>query len=157
MVCFRIIHKKYTDPLFAPGVAGRWNIAGQKVLYCSDSIALAFLESMIRRQGIGFNDDFRIAHIKIPDNITPQIITEKELQKGWNNPFDYSKTQSVSNSWYNNLESLLLIVPSAVLSEGNNLVINVTHPDFSIVKLIKLTPLIPDQRLEEILKNVKFP
>lgn len=103
MVCFRIVHKKYDDPLFAPGIEGRWNRAGQKVLYCSDSVALAFLESMVRRRGLGFNHDFQIAHIEIPDSIPTQTILEKNLEKGWNNPVDYLNAQRQTNQWYDRL------------------------------------------------------
>lgn len=156
MVCFRIVHKKYDDPLFAPGIEGRWNRAGQKVLYCSDSVALAFLESMVRRRGLGFNHDFQIAHIGIPDSIPTQIILEKNLEKGWNNPVDYLSAQRQTNQWYDRSESLVLIVPSAVLSAGNNYVLNTMHMDFVQIKLIALTPLVPDQRIEEILKGIRI-
>lgn len=156
MVCFRIVHKKYDDPLFAPGIEGRWNRAGQKVLYCSDSVALAFLESMVRRRGLGFNHDFQIAHIEIPDSIPTQTILEKNLEKGWNNPVDYLNAQRQTNQWYDRLESLVLIVPSAVLSAGNNYVLNTMHTDFIQIKLIGLAPLVPDQRIEEILKGIRI-
>ncbi|MEX8547188.1 MAG: RES family NAD+ phosphorylase [Mucilaginibacter sp.] len=147
------MHKKYGDPLYAPGIEGRWNSAGKKVLYGSDSIPLAFMESMIRRQGVGFNNDFKIAHIEIPDYLAVKKLEDKELGSGWNKPNDYSKTQPLANKWYDNLETLVLIVPSAVLSTCNNYVINAIHPDFDKIKLIALTPLIPDPRIEEILKG----
>lgn len=138
MVCFRIVHKKYDDPLFAPGIEGRWNRAGQKVLYCSDSVALAFLESMVRRRGLGFDHDFQIAHIEIPDSIPTQTILEKNLEKGWNIPVDYLNAQRQTNQWYDRLESLVLIVPSAVLSAGNNYMLNTMDTDFIQIKLIGL-------------------
>lgn len=155
MLAFRILHKKYGDPLFAPGIEGRWNSAGKKVLYCSDSIPLAFMESMVRRQGVGFNHDFQIAHIEIPDHLSIKILEVKDLQAGWNNAHNYSKCQLLANKWYDDLESLTLIVPSATLSVCNNYVVNATHPDFSAVKLIAITPLIPDSRIDDILRKAK--
>src|SRR6202012_1004729 len=100
MLVFRILHKKYGDALFAPGIEGRWNTAGQKVLYCSESIPLAFMESMIRRQGAGFNDDFQIAFIEIPDTIIIKGIELKNLEKDWNQPHNYSACQKLTKDWY---------------------------------------------------------
>ncbi len=111
---------------------------------------------MVRRRGLGFNHDFQIAHIEIPDSIPTQTILEKNLEKGWNNPVDYLNAQRQTNQWYDRLESLVLIVPSAVLSAGNNYVLNTMHTDFIQIKLIGLAPLIPDQRIEEILKGIRI-
>ncbi len=155
MLAFRILHKKYGDPLFAPCIEGRWNSAGKKVLYCSESIPLAFMESMIRRQGVGFNHDFNIAHIKIPDSVLIKTIIADDLENGWDNPHDYSKCQPLADRWYDHQESLLLKVPSAALSACNNYVLNSLHVDFQKVKLLMVTPLMPDARIDELLKKAK--
>ena len=150
MLVFRILHKKYDNALFAPCVEGRWNSYGKKVLYCSESIPLAFMESMIRRQGVGFNSDFQIAHINIPDTLVIQSIDTDKLEKNWNNPHDYATCQKSGDEWH---EGLVLKIPSAVLSVCYNYMLNILHPDFRKVKLIKLTPLIPDPRIDELLKK----
>jgi hypothetical protein len=59
MLVYRITHKIYGKQLFASGLEGRRNSDGKKVIYAAGSIALAFLENMIRRQGVGFNSDFK--------------------------------------------------------------------------------------------------
>ena len=155
MLVFRIFHKKYGDPLFCPGVEGRWNSAGKKVLYCSESIPLAFMESMIRRQGVGFNHDFRIAHIEIPGTAGIKMIKEADLPQAWNDPHDYSRCQPLADEWYDKQESLVLQVPSAVLSPCNNYVLNSLHPDFSKIKPPGITPLVPDARIDDLLKQGK--
>jgi len=155
MLAFRILHKKYGDPLFAPGLEGRWNSAGKKVLYCSESIPLAFMESMVRRQGVGFNHDFQIAHIEIPDRAAIKTIEPDDLEKGWSNPHDYSRCQPLADAWYNLHRELVLKVPSATLSVCYNYVLNAQHADFGAVRLLKVTPLMPDARIDEILKKAK--
>jgi RES domain-containing protein len=155
MLAFRILHKKYGDPLFAPGIEGRWNSAGKKVLYCSESIPLAFMESMVRRQGVGFNDDFQIVHIEIPDSAVIKTIALKQLEKNWDDPHDYSKCQPLADKWYDDLESLVLKVPSATLSVCDNYVLNSLHADFGKVKLLMVTPLMPDARIDAQLKKAK--
>lgn len=74
MLAYRITHKDYSHTHFASGMEGCWNSAGKKVLYCAESIALAFSESMIRRQGVGFNMLFKILIIEIPDDLPIETI-----------------------------------------------------------------------------------
>ncbi len=75
MLVYRIVHKSFSKKIIAPGFAGRWNGSGRKVVYCAESIALAFLENMIRRQGIGFNRDFKTMILEIPDSMKIQFVS----------------------------------------------------------------------------------
>ncbi|MDQ2720018.1 MAG: RES family NAD+ phosphorylase [Bacteroidota bacterium] len=153
MLVYRIVHKKYSHSLFVSGMAGRWNSKGNKVLYCAESIALAFLENMIRRQGVGFNDDFKIMLIDVPSKTEITFITLDTLDTGWRDYNHYSKCQAQGDKWYSERKTLLLKVPSAVLTESFNYVINTEHPDYKKVSLVEVTKLVPDKRIEEILKK----
>ena len=153
MLVYRIVHKSFSKKIIAPGFAGRWNGSGRKVVYCSESIALAFLENMIRRQGVGFNQDFKTMIIEIPDGLKIVLVPFKDLPNGWRKFNDYSKCQPIGNKWYDEALSPVLKVPSAVLPDAFNYVLNATHPDIKKIKLIKVTDLIPDERIDEILKK----
>ncbi len=153
MLAYRITLKQYSNKFFAPGLAGRWNGSGRKVIYCAESIPLAFLENMVRRQGVGFNDDFKIMILEIPDNLKIQTILTGDLPAGWRQFTDYSKCQPIGNAWYDEGILPLMKVPSAVLPESFNYVINSTHPGFNDIKLVKVTDLFPDERIEELLKK----
>ena len=153
MLVYRITHKSFSKKLIAPGFAGRWNGSGRKVIYCAESIALAFLENMIRRQGVGFNQDFRTTILQIPDDLKIQEVLPRELPAGWRNFTDYSKCQPIGNKWYDEGIFPVLKIPSAVLPESYNYVLNATHPDCKKVKLIGTTDLIPDERIEDLLKK----
>jgi RES domain-containing protein len=153
MLIYRIVHKKYSDSLFASGMAGRWNSQGSKVVYCAESILLAFLENMIRRKGVGFNNDFKIMFIEVPSKTKITIINSNDLDEDWRDFDNYSKCQVSGDKWYNECKILLLKAPSAVLPESFNYVINTMHPDYKKVRLVEVTNLVPDKRIEEILKN----
>ncbi|HEY2584084.1 MAG TPA: RES family NAD+ phosphorylase [Mucilaginibacter sp.] len=155
MLVYRITHKKYTDYLFAPGFSGRWNGAGRKVLYCAESIPVAFLESMIRRQGAGFNGDYNIVIIEIPDNLEIQTVSLDDLKEGWRNFRDYSMCQLIGNSWFDGFDKPVLKVPSAVLVQCNNYVINAAHNSYKDVRVVEVTELMPDARIDELLKSYK--
>ena len=163
MLAYRIVFKKYSRKLLAPGFAGRWNGSGRKVIYCAESVALAFLENMIRRQGVGFNQDFKTMILEIPASafvasakaadLKIQTVNPDDLPAGWRRFTDYSICQPIGNAWYDAGIYPLLKVPSAVLPESSNYVINSTHPGFNKIKLIQVSDFIPDERIEALLKN----
>jgi len=151
MIVFRIVHKAFSQSLVGSGHPGRWNKSGQKVIYAAESIALAFLESMIRRQGVGFNEDFKIMFLDIPQELTITTIDPASLNPGWDHIRNHSVSQERSSSWYASLQAPVLKVPSVVLPYSFNFVINTAHKDFKKIKIIDLTPLVPDPRIERIL------
>lgn len=153
MLVFRIVHKKYSDSLFASGLEGRWNSEGKKVLYTAESISLAYLETMAHRKGLGFNRDFKIMIIKIPNTSDFKIVDSGDLPKHWRDFRNYSACQKIGDAWFEEREKLILKVPSAVVPENYNIVINTFHKDFSKVKLIDILDFEPDDRLEQIIKN----
>ncbi|CAN5285887.1 RES family NAD+ phosphorylase [soil metagenome] len=153
MLVYRIVHKKFSTGLSASGLEGRWNNVGKKVLYTSETIPLAFLENMVRRKGVGFNSDFKTLIIDIPDNVKIQIIKGSILENGWRDYKDYSKCKPIGDKWYNERKSMVLEVPSAILPDANNFIINRELTDFALIKVAGITELVPDPRIEEILKR----
>lgn len=154
MLVYRIVHKKYADTLFASGLQGRWNSEGKKVLYTSESIALAYLENMAYRRGFGFNGDFRIMLIEIPSTIPFLQIKQVDLPVNWRSFRNYEACQRIGDKWFDESDYLYMQVPSAVVPENNNIVINTLHRDCRKVKLIEVMDFHPDNRLEAILKQI---
>jgi len=153
MLVYRIVHKKFSTNPHASGLEGRWNSTGKKVVYTAESIPLSFLENMVRRQGVGFNNDFKILIIEIPESVNISEVKVSDLEDGWRAFRDYSKCQLIGDKWYEGNKTLVLKVPSAVLPESFNYVIHAEHKDYKLVKLIRTTELVPDDRIEEILKR----
>lgn len=157
MLVSRIVHKLYANTMFASGMRGRWNSAGNKVIYTSESVSLALLENMVRRQGVGFNKDFKIMFIEIPGDAIMESVSGTDLDAGWRDPNDYSQCQPLGDQWFNAGKALALKVPSAVLPLAYNYVINTVHPGYPLVELVAVTDLVPDGRIEDILKKYSFP
>ena len=153
MLVYRIIHNIYSKNLFASGTKGRWNGLGKKVIYTAESIPLAFLENMVRRQGVGFNNDFKIMIIEIPDKTSISEIDVSKLAIGWRDFNDYSKCHPAGDKWYDEGKTAVLKTPSAVLPQSFNYVMNTEHADYKKIKLVGVTDLVPDERIENILKN----
>lgn len=155
MLVYRITRRNFSKKLFASGAEGRWNSTGKKVIYATEAIALAFLENMVRRQGVGFNSDFKILVIEIPDDSLITIIFTNTLRAGWRGFKDYSACQHLGDEWYNQGVTLVLKVPSAVLPDSFNYVIHTEHNDYISKKHIVTTDLVPDERIDDLLK--KYP
>ena len=153
MLVFKIGHKKYVNTLVASGAEGRWTSAGSAVVYGADSIALAFLENMVRRQGVGFNHDFKTLIIEVPDELGVQVVPPRNLPNGWRDFKDYTACQKIGNKWYDEMKLPILKVPSAVLPSSFNFVLNTNHHDFLKIKIVSITDLVPDERIEDILKK----
>ena len=155
MLLYRITHKKFSAQLYVSGMEGRWNRAGNKVIYCAESIALAFLENMIRRQGVGFNTDFKIMIIQVPDTLKFTVVNPKNLRPGWRDFNDYSQCQLLGDKWFQERHTAVLQVPSAVLPENNNYVFDTEHKDYKLIQLIQTVDLVHDERIEDIVKRYK--
>jgi len=153
MLVYRITHKKYAGSMKASGLPGRWNGAGRKVIYSAGSLALAFIENMIRRQGLGFGSSFQTTILEIPDELTIGSISIVDLPGGWRSFRDYSLCQPYGNAWYDEGKIPILKVPSAVLPEESNFVLNTLHPKCNEIKVLGITGLIPDERIEALLKR----
>jgi RES domain-containing protein len=150
MLLYRIVHRNYTH-LNPSGIEGRWNSAGNKVIYAAESIPLAFLETMIRRQGVGFSDAFRILFLEVPDKASMRSVKEEELDPNWRESIDLC--QPFGDKWYHEGKDLLLKVPSSVIPLSYNYLINMQHPGSGLVKLHAVSELMPDKRIDEILRK----
>lgn len=153
MLFIRITLKRYAHELFAPGVSGRWNSEGKKVIYAASSVSLAIMENLVRRSGYGFNSDFAIMFIEVPDHINITAYTPETLPPGWNEPGNYAVSQPVGDAWYDSMKTAVLKIPSAVVPQEYNYVLNSHHPDYARIKLAAVTEFVPDKRIEEILKK----
>ncbi len=155
MIVYRILHRSVKQLLIGPGNEGRWCSNGRKVIYTSSSIALACLENILRRGGLGFSSDFRTLFYKIPGDIIMEEVQLKNLNVDWRLRSNYINCQTAGNKWYDKKASLILKAPSAIIPDEYNYVIKTTSPGINLLKIIDNKPFIPDERLENILKGIK--
>ena len=154
MIVYRIVHKAVAQLLTGSGNDARWCSNGRKLIYTSSSVALACLENVLRRGGRGFSEDFKTVFYKIPDNIPVQEIKLKDLNNNWRLQSSYYYCQLLGNKWYDNKDSLILKVPSAVIPDEYNYLIKTASSKINKIVIKDIKPFIPDERLENILKNV---
>jgi len=149
MQVYRITQIKYTDQLYASGYEGRWNQKGEKVIYTSSSRSLACLENVVHSSGELLQKAFAVMVIYFPDHIYIESINQNDLPKYWNQKARPLVCQQLGSAWYRSKKSLVLQVPSAIVAQEFNYLINVHHPDFSKIKIIDLESFPFDPRIKE--------
>lgn len=150
MEVFRITLTKYSDKLYATGRINRWNYRGEKLIYTAGSRSLACLENIVHSSGEALNQSFTVMVIYIPDKISPQVIRPDQLEKDWNKHAMTGGCQALGSKWLNSRTSLLLQVPSSIIPDERNYLINLNHQDFVTVKVIDRQLFTFDKRM---LKN----
>ncbi len=138
MKVFRITHKKWSKQLTASGFPGRWNSGGIFVIYTAESRALACLENIVHLGSLNFISPFIVMNIFIPDNLNISEISVKDLPSDWSIGGDigYKKCQPFGDNWALRLNSAVLKVPSAIVPEESNYLLNTKHSDFSKISII---------------------
>jgi RES domain-containing protein len=147
MLVYRIVLEKYAS-LCASGIEGRWNSAGSKVLYTASSRTLACLENVVHRSGEGLHDLFRTLVIYIPASERIEKVALKDLPKDWQQFNREHLCRQIGDDWFYRQESLILQVPSVIIPNEFNYIINTQHKNFRKVKLKSVEPFIFDTRIK---------
>ncbi|AUD02949.1 RES family NAD+ phosphorylase [Spirosoma pollinicola] len=148
MIVYRITKAVYADRLVASGGAARWNSRGQFVIYTAATRALACLENVVHRGGEGLLDTFRVMVIEVPDALLVETIAADVLPVNWFDYQQYNTCQQVGGEWLNRSRSAVLQVPSAIIPNEWNYLLNPAHPDFSMVRLVRTEPFAFDPRIK---------
>jgi RES domain-containing protein len=148
MIVYRITNTAYKDDLSGTGAktyGGRWNHPGVAGLYTASHISLSVLEMLVNITLPESQLKYHVLHINIPANIDTAVITAKKLKKNWEDDEDY--TRFMGTAFLKDKQSLLLQVPSAVIAEENNYIINPLHSDFKKISIVKSYAFKFDKRL----------
>jgi RES domain-containing protein len=149
MEIFRIALDAHSRSLSASGNAARWNQKGEFVLYASASRALASLELLVHNLNLVPPVCYRVMVISIADDdrLYKQIKIA-DLPPDWRGMMAVPELRAIGSSWYMNLQSPVLKVPSAVIVQESNYLVNTRHPDFiKSVQLVRTEEFFWDARL----------
>ncbi len=149
MEVYRISSEHYAKALTCSGAEARWNRAGENVLYASGSRALASLELVVNRKAIQEGFRYKVMVISIADDSALIDEFKKEiLPLNWRGLFAYPRLQQMGSDWYRSKRSLILKVPSAVIPQEYNYILNTQHPEFQKqVALVRTEDFFWDERL----------
>ncbi len=131
---WRIIKAQHTHRAFdgegARLAGGRWNKIGIPMIYTADSLALAALEIMVHLPG---SELLKNIFLRIPVRFDSRLVKSLnliDLPHDWDNLPPPDSTQTIGTGWALKKESVLYKVPSTIIREEFNYLINPLHPDF---------------------------
>jgi RES domain-containing protein len=149
MRVWRIARLAY-PPLDGEGArlnGARWNSPGTAVVYTAGSLALAIVELLVHTDPDLIPDDLTAFEIEVPSGVSLQILQANELPVGWDDPDDLAAARSAGDDWLRAARSCVLAVPSVIVPEETNYLINPAHPDASAISVLSSRPFSFDPRL----------
>lgn len=129
---------------------GRWNEVGVAMIYAASTRALACLETLVHLNAGGLPLNRYLVEVVVPDDLwaAAPLATAATLAVGWDAEPAGRASISFGAKWVNSKESALLVVPSVVVPEENNLLINPAHPDVARLTARKVRKWLYDPRME---------
>jgi RES domain-containing protein len=131
----------------AKETGGRWNRKGLPILYCSDTPALACLETLVSlKTGLPYNR--YLVAIDIPDKLwhAREVQTAASLAVGWTARPAGKVSQDFGDLWLKSNRSAVLVVPSVIVEECDNVLVNPLHSDAAGISAKKLRQWLYDPR-----------
>jgi RES domain-containing protein len=148
MTVYRISNQLYSSDISGTGAklfGSRWNSRGLPLLYTSAYISLAMLEMLVHTSLEEYSIALDLVYIDIPDRLGCKEITHSKLKTTWTE--DLSYTRYIGDEFIRSLQTPLLKIPSAIIAEEYNYLVNPLHPDFNKIKISKIKSFRPDKRL----------
>ena len=133
----------------AKATGGRWNSKGNAILYCASSIALATLETVVHLSAAGLPLNRYLVQIDIPDNlwVKRQPLSAQSAQVGWDDLPAGMVSIQAGDAWLASQASAVLEVPSIIVPEELNILINPLHSDSQTITAKKIRKWLYDPRL----------
>ena len=110
---------------------GRWNELGTAMVYAASSRALACLETVVHLNSSGLPLNRYLVEILVPDDLHVAARAAKPTAwpVGWDAEPAGRASIEVGTRWASRNSSAILLVPSVIVPEEDNLLINPAHPD----------------------------
>ena len=133
----------------AKNTGGRWNAVGDAVVYTSETQALACLETLVHLNAGGLPLNRYLVRVTIPATVWAAARTETpgSLPIGWDADPSGRASIQFGAAWLGSMASALLRVPSIIVPDEYNVLINPQHSDSKAVNAIKIRKWLYDPRL----------
>ncbi|MEO7496390.1 MAG: RES family NAD+ phosphorylase [Massilia sp.] len=142
-------HAAALDGMGAKLTGGRWNSKGKSVVYASSTIALATLETLVHLVSrIGIRNAF-LVDIVVPGPVwkARHILRAAELDPTWVCEPPALTSMFLGDRWLSNGDTALMLVPSVIVPEEYNILINPAHRQASGITAAVARQYLYDPRL----------
>jgi len=151
MLVWRLTRKAHSEPpLTGEGArrfGGRWNHVGTTVVYTSGTLSLAVLEYLVNLPISDLPEDLVSIQSHVPDDLMRHDISIDDLPENWRTFPAIEELKDIGTEWVREAKTALLVVPSVVIPNELNYLINPAHPETGRVKILSIDPFALDTRL----------
>jgi RES domain-containing protein len=149
---WRLARPEFAEHLDGEGSGiegGRWNPIGLQALYTSEHLSLSVLEVYVHLPP-EMRDVLPVltaVQISIPDMARSARVTRERLTQLLASADPLAACQAIGEAWISRGHDLMLQVPSVLVPEETNLILNPAHPRMREVKIVSTRPFRFDPRL----------
>ena len=147
---FRLAKSKYINDLSGVGAklyGGRWNPPGLAAIYTSSTRSLAALEVLAHTPMSLAPPDLSIVELRVPETVSSRTIALASLPPHWGSYPAPHELPDLGEKWLVENKSLLLYVPSVLISSEAHVLINPAHPESGLIKIHAVDNFKFDHRL----------
>ena len=149
MQVWRLCRKKHAafDGEGARAAGGRWNRRGTAVVYTSATLSLAVLEYFVNLPAAAAPPDLVAVSAELTADIPMSSLNLGDLPRGWRKYPAPDALADLGKRWAEEGKTAILAVPSAVVPQEMNYLLNPAHPRFREIRTGKPEPLSLDSRM----------
>ena len=136
-ILWRVARRAYALDRLGVGArdtGGRWNTAGTAVIYTGRTVGIAALEKFVHLAGV-VPPDLVLVRVVLPEGASSDTPTVADLPPGWDAPRPGPASMQFGTRWAREHRSLILYVPSAIVPEETNGLLNPGHEEFGAVRM----------------------
>lgn len=151
-IVWRLLTDRFAHSAFSGAGArlygGRWNLKGTPMVYTAGSQSLAMLEMLVQDEPLRAR--YVMLSATLPANLKIEHVTPAQLPVDWRDAGARDQLQAIGNAWVERNESAALAVPSAVIPDETNYLLNPRHPSMARIVIGKPREFITDLRLRRL-------
>jgi RES domain-containing protein len=133
--------------------SGRWHSRGRRIVYLADHPASALVEVMAHLE-IDAEDlptHYQLLGVEVPESAAITAFDENDLPHGWRQQL--LLTRARGDDWLRAGATALLRVPSAIVPEAANYLLNPAHPDAARMTIASAIRAAFDPRLMAFIRT----
>lgn len=150
MKLWRISNYSTLDGIGGVRAGGRWHNRGIPVTYLSESPALAMLETLVHLEldPSEIPDSYQLLEVECPEAVTVSRLSDNALDDTWRTKEEF--TRAIGDEWLTRGTESLLAVPSALVPDSYNYLLNPRHEDAKHLSVLTVRTHPYDSRLLEL-------
>lgn len=126
---------------------GRWNLRGTSMVYLGGSLSLAALEIFVHLTAEDARLAFAAIQMDVPDSVSVRELASEQLPDNWREEPPPEACKALGTAWVKSGETALFRVPSVIVPNEHNYLLNPRHRDMRRLRIRPPQPFGFDNRM----------